>query len=215
MNSDDPRSSQVSRFWASDFGNEYTARNAATEYAVHTRVRGLAAIWDSMRGDLPASVLECGCNVGLNLRALRRFTGADLYAVEPNAKARSVVVADSVLPPERIHNATVERLPFPDGAMDLVFTAGVLIHVPPEHLSRACREVHRVAHKYVMALEYFSKEPETIAYRGHDNLLFKRDFGGFYLDHFSDLIPVAEGFLWQRTTGYDDVTWWLFRKRGA
>jgi spore coat polysaccharide biosynthesis protein SpsF len=66
-----------------------------------------------------------------------------------------------------------------------------------------------------MALEYFSKSPETITYRGHDNLLFKRDFGSFYLDLFPDLAAVAEGFLWRRTTGYDDATWWVFRKPQA
>lgn len=215
MSADDHLTTQVTEFWASDFGNEYTVRNAATEEAIQLRLRGLVRIWDAMRGDPPASILECGCNVGINLRAFRRFTQAELHAVEPNRKARETIVADGILPAERIRDATLERLPFDDGTMDLVFTAGVLIHVPPDHLERACREVHRVSRKYVLALEYFSRSPEAIRYRGQDNLLFKRDFGGFYLDLFGDLVPVAEGFLWRRTTGHDDVTWWLFRKRGA
>lgn len=213
MSTDDRRAAQVTGFWASAFGDEYTLRNAATEAVVQLRVRGLVEIWHSMRGDPPASVLECGSNVGLNLRALKRFTQAELHAIEPNAKARDAIVADGILPAERVHDATLDKLPFPDSSIDLVFTSGVLIHVPPAHLAQACREVYRVSRKYVMALEYFAKRPETIAYRGHDNLLFKRDFGSFYLDLCPDLVPVAEGFLWQRTTGYDDATWWVFRKQ--
>lgn len=215
MSTDDRRTAQVAEFWASEFGDEYTMRNAATEAAVQLRVRGLVEIWNSMRGDPPASVLECGANVGLNLRALQRFTQVELHAIEPNAKARDAVIADGILPAKRIHDATLDKLPFPDSSIDLVFTSGVLIHVPPDGLERACREVYRVSRKYVMALEYFSKSPETITYRGHDNLLFKRDFGSFYLDLFPDLAAVAEGFLWRRTTGYDDATWWVFRKPQA
>lgn len=50
-------------------------------------------------------------------------------------------------------------------------------------------------------------------YRGHDDRLFKRDFGGYWLDHFSDLWTVAYGFAWKRITGLDNLTWWLFEKR--
>lgn len=215
MSTDDRRSRQVAHYWAAEFGDEYTARNAASEDVVQQRVRALAGIWEQLRGDPPASVLECGANVGLNLRALKRFTQAELHAVEPNARARATLVADGVLPAASVHDATLDKLPFADASIDLVFTAGVLIHVPPEHLEQACREVHRVARKYVLAIEYFARNPEAIPYRGHENLLFKRDFGGTYLDLFPGLVPVAQGFLWRRTTGYDDATWWLFRKRQA
>jgi hypothetical protein len=51
-----------------------------------------------------------------------------------------------------------------------------------------------------------------IPYRGHEGLLFKRDFGGMWLDLFPKIDPVANGFFWSRTTGLDDLNWWLFRK---
>jgi len=68
-----------------------------------------------------------------------------------------LIIADSV---------AASRL-FADASIDLVFTAGVLIHVPPEQLERAQREVHRVSRKYILAVEYFSARPEAVEYRGH------------------------------------------------
>jgi hypothetical protein len=72
-----------------------------------------------------------------------------------------------------------------------------------------------VSRQYLLAIEYFSVKPESIEYRGQSGLLWKRDFGGAYLDLFPDLVTIDVGFLWRRTSGCDDATWWLFRKRGA
>ena len=99
-----------------------------------------------------------------------------------------------------------------DPQADLAFTCGVLIHVHPDDLAQACRELHRVARRHLLCIEYFAQKPEAIPYRGREDLLFKRDFGGFWLDQFPALEVVDVGFLWKRTTGWDDATWWLFRK---
>jgi pseudaminic acid biosynthesis-associated methylase len=201
--------------WTGAFGDAYAERNAATAEAVQVRLRMFAPILARMDGDPPRSILECGCNIGLNLRALRQLSRAELHAVEPNAQARRRVVDDRVLELGQLHEATLGNLPFADASIDLVFTTGVLIHVPPDQLERALQEVYRVSRKYVLAVEYFSVKPETVEYRGHTGMLWKRDFGAAYLDLFGDLVPIDVGFLWDRTTGCDDSTWWLFRKRGA
>jgi pseudaminic acid biosynthesis-associated methylase len=203
------------RHWTGAFGDAYADRNAATAEAVQTRLRMLAPIVARLDGDPPRSILECGCNVGLNLRALRQLTRAELQAVEPNTHARQRVIDDRILEPGQLHDATLASLPFADASIDLVFTTGVLIHVPPDQLERALREIHRVSRKYVLAVEYFSVKPEAVEYRGQTGMLWKRDFGGAYLDLFADLVTVDVGFLWHRTSGCDDATWWLFRKRGA
>ena len=75
--------------------------------------------------------------------------------------------------------------------------------------------MHRVSRRWILVSEYFSAKPESIHYRGRDDLLFKRDFGGFFLDRFNDLEVVDDGFLWSRTTGLGDATWVLFRKTGS
>jgi hypothetical protein len=42
-------------------------------------------------------------------------------------------------------------------------------------------------------------------------LLFKRDFGTFYLEQWPELQLVDYGFVWKRVE-FDDLNWWLFEK---
>ncbi len=198
--------------WKGEFGDDYLTRNRATEEAVDNVARAFTEIFAHMKDSPPASILEVGANIGINLRALTRLTDAQLFAVEPNARAREQLVVDKVVPGDRAFDAMATKLPLDDGAADLVFTSGVLIHVPPENLETAYGEMHRVAARYVLSIEYFSPTPVSVPYRGHKGLLFKRDFGGMWLDLFPALDPVANGFFWRRTTGLDDINWWLFRK---
>jgi pseudaminic acid biosynthesis-associated methylase len=199
--------------WSGGFGDAYTARNVASREAVAGRARVWGEVLSRMKGDLPRSVLEVGANIGLNLRALPSVLPAELWGLEPNAAAREALVRDGVLPAERVLEGFGHAIPLADGAVDLAFTTGVLIHVDPTLLEQTVREIHRVSRKYVFCAEYFSPRPETVTYRGEEGLLFKNDFGGVYLDLFDDLELVDCGFFWRRTTVMDDTTWWLFRKR--
>ncbi len=198
--------------WKGEFGDDYLMRNRATEETVGNAAHAFTEILSHVKDNPPASILEVGANIGINLRALVRLTDAELFAVEPNASARERLVADEVIPQDRLFDAVATELPLDDVAVDLVFTSGVLIHVPPEDLETAYGEINRVAARYILSIEYFSPKPVSIPYRGHEGLLFKRDFGGMWLDLFPGLEPVANGFFWRRTTGLDDINWWLFRK---
>lgn len=199
--------------WRGGFGDDYVERNLGDDARLRALTVSFGTILDHLHGDRPKSILEVGANLGNNMAALARVSDAELYAVEPNDKARARLAELGRVEESNIHNAVATALPFDDGAIDLVFTSGVLIHIPEEDLETAYREMHRVASKYVLSIEYFAPKPTRIEYRGETDLLFKRDFGGFWLDTFDDLEPVANGFLWKRTTGLDDLNWWLFRKR--
>jgi pseudaminic acid biosynthesis-associated methylase len=201
------------QFWRGDFGNSYIDRNAASSEHLRARVAMWARIMDCLVGDPPRSILEVGSNIGNNLRALRTLTGAAMYALEPNAEARRILVGDGVVPTDQALEGFAAKIPVADGAVDMAFTSGVLIHIHPDDLLASMREIHRVARRYVVCIEYFSDKPEMIPYRGHDDRLFKRDFGGYYLDNFPDLRVVDYGFSWKRLTGLDNLTWWVFEKR--
>ena len=201
------------RFWRGRFGDAYAQRNASTTAELRARTVLWARILRCMAGAPPSSILEVGANVGNNLRALRDLTGAELMAVEPNARARKKLVGDGVVTAANLRNGVAAAIDFPDGAADLAFTSGVLIHIHPDDLLGSCREIHRVARRYVVCVEYFAVEPEEIAYRGHRERLFKRDFGGFWLDNFPDLRVLDYGFAWRRLTGLGNLTWWGFEKR--
>lgn len=196
--------------WRGEFGDAYTARSPAGR----ERIDQAAKFWDMIfrKIEKPQSILEVGANVGANLMAIRGLSDAILYAVEPNDRARSILEESNIVSPENIRAASAQELPFISNSIDLVFTAGVLIHIAPNDLLGACSEIHRCSRRYILCSEYFSDQPEQKSYRGH-NGLFLRDFGSYYLDNFSDLDLVDYGFLWRRTTGIDNQTWWLFRKQ--
>jgi len=201
--------------WRGDFGDAYIGRNAVTPERIVQRNLCFGEILRHLKGERLGSVLEIGANVGLNLRALRNLTDAELWAVEPNARARDTLIADGVVARDHLADASADALPFPDGRFDLAFTATVLIHVPETAIARAIEELQRVTRRYVLCLEYFAPTTTEIRYRGHDDLLWKRDYGGLIWDTHPDLELVADGFFWKRTTGLDDVNWWLFRKPTA
>lgn len=205
--------------WRTGFGTAYMSRNeadaAATAEAtvVFDRILSAARIRSTA-----TSILEVGANAGINLVGLRRGLGPGmrLAALEPNPTACATLRANEELGLERVIEADAYGIPLPDGAYDLVFTSGVLIHVPPERLASAVREITRVARRYVLCSEYFSHTPVEVPYRGHTGMLWKRDFGRFYLEHCPDLRTHAYGFLWQvEFPHFDDLNWWVFRKDGA
>ncbi|MBX9634410.1 MAG: hypothetical protein K2X44_05450, partial [Magnetospirillum sp.] len=96
---------EQSKFWRGEFGDTYVDRNSADADTLRARVALWSRLLDPVKGAPPASILEVGANIGINLRALRCVTGAELWAVEPNAKARSVLVDEQVVDAEHVVNA--------------------------------------------------------------------------------------------------------------
>jgi ubiquinone/menaquinone biosynthesis C-methylase UbiE len=177
-----------------EFWDAYTDRQPRTDQA--TLLRGLLKPW------LPDihSVLEVGCNRGDNLEA---FT-CEAVGVEPNAHAREEAEEAGFT----VWAGTAHELPAPNNSFDLVFTMGVLIHIPPNMLSRSLREIHRVAGKYILAVEYDAEFPTPVDYRGVRAGIWKRQYGHEYISRFKDLLPVASG----RAPELDGCKWWMFEK---
>ncbi len=189
--------------WTGDFGNDYTKRQSDNS----------AARQDIWRMVLPRhvdSILEVGANVGANLEAISQFSTAELYATEPNELARQQLNESGLC--VQVTDDSAHKLRFDDNAIDLVFTCGVLIHVPPDQIADSLREIHRVAHRWIICAEYFSPSEEMIPYRGHDNALWRRDYGSLYLDQFQDLRCSSCMFAWRRITGLDNLTFWIMEK---
>ncbi len=197
--------------WTGAFGDAYTARNASSESAIRNKALAFAQILARTADAPPASILEIGCNMGTNLRALARLTDAELFGLEPNASARARLVADAVLPPEAVLAGSGDRVPM-QRQVDLVFTSGVLIHVPDAVLPATLDEMVRLSRRWIVMLEYFAPKDEALPYHGRADLLFRRDYGRHLLERHPALQAVDCGFFWRHTSGLDDLTWWLFRK---
>lgn len=158
-------------------------------------------------------VLEVGCNRGHNLVTVSEILGsaAEVVGVEPNRRA--LALAQQTGRQVTAVHGHIFDLPFADGAFDLVFTAGVLIHVSLEDLAAALREIHRVSHRYILAVEYFAAEETALEYRGRRDLLWKRDFLGHYERQFPTLRLLRHGY-WGPEDGFDHTHWWLLEKAG-
>jgi spore coat polysaccharide biosynthesis protein SpsF len=194
----------MSELWTGSFGDAYTKRNT------RATVQARKEMWACMLPSGVNSILEVGANVGHNLEALSSITGAELYACEPNDSARAELSA--LLDPDRIRSDCADKLGWADGHADLVFTSGVLIHIAPDKLEASMREINRVSSRYVICGEYFAPSEEMIPYRGHNNAMWRRDYGSMFMDCCPDLHPLGTLFAWKRTTGLDNLTFWIFEK---
>lgn len=206
----------MNTLWTGDFGDSYTKRCgpdtpdwewqvAAREQLFLTIQRQTGVSFFGLE-----SIVEYGCNAGLNLSALRNFwPSVPTIGVEPNEFARSVAASNghNVIDGLLKYDAT-KRTP---AVGDLAFTAGVLIHVPPHELDEAMSVVVDSAKRYVLAIEYFAPESRMVRYRGLDQAMWLDDFGSRYL-RFQNLELRGYGFSWKPVTNMDNTTWWLFEK---
>lgn len=199
---------ELERLWAGDFGNAYVARNSEAQ-------KGREGFWSERVEQLgPDSVLEVGCNLGGNLRPLRELMPSGrLAGIDVNESA--LTECRKAVPDADLQIASAYEIPFEDSSFDLVFTTGVLIHLPPGKVEVAMAEIVRCSGRYVLCGEYRADTEEEVRYRGHQGALFRRDYGGMYERLHPRLDLLDSGFLpaADETSSWDDVTWWLFEKQ--
>lgn len=200
------------QFWAGDFGDAYTDRMVGHKM-IESNMSFFANALVKAKGI--KTILELGCNRGLNLAALEYLdpsttkTGVDI-----NAKSLHCLVSmfqDLGLDQPFIHCNSILNFE-PIERYDLVFTKGVLIHQNPDHLKMIYDKMYALSNKYLLIAEYFNPTPVEVKYRGHDGKLFKRDFAGEMLDQLP-LKLVSYGFTYSRDEmPQDNLNWFLMEK---
>lgn len=151
----------------------------------------------------PGRVLEVGCNTGMNLGSLP--AGSELWGIDVNQRAVNIARV-------RHKEANIIRgsgfdIPFRDAYFDFVFTAGVLIHQPPDEVELMMQEIMRVSGQFVMAVEYYSEMFEEVPYRGKDAALFKGPFGDIYEKKYG--MRMVKTWNLGKREGFDDCRAWL------
>ncbi|MEI8314975.1 MAG: class I SAM-dependent methyltransferase [Verrucomicrobiota bacterium] len=111
---------------------------------------------DYMNHSSPARVLEFGCGFGRHLKYLSQIPGIDVHGYDQSPTMVSGFAAWAE--PEWVKSHVtvgepVGKLPYADGAFDIVYTAEVLVHVRPQDLPVVLRELMRVARWQVFHLE--------------------------------------------------------------
>ena len=207
--------------WKGKFGDDYSDRNPITAEDIENRktawVQIIALIHNSKKTPyiFSSSFFEMGAGTGRNIISLHKLyiqnnmPGPKLFAEEPNDRTRAVLIgnAKEIGANLRIVN---EKEKMPSGIADITFTSGVLIHIPPNELIDQMKELYRLSKKYIVIMEYFSPELREIQYHG-EKALWLNDFGSIMLDNFG-VTCLSCGFFWKRTTGLDNLTYWIFEK---
>lgn len=195
-------------FWQGEFGNDYIGRNKSMSLLA-SNVSLFSDILKKTNN--VSSVLELGCNVGMNLKAIHQLCpDSSLTGIEINKKAceelefwgKANVINESIL------DCNIKE------KYDFVFTKTVLIHVNPKYLNDVYSILYKSTNKYILIAEYFNPNPVEIVYRGHEEKLFKRDFCGDMLDIYNDLKLLDYGFIYSRDNNFpqDNINWFLLEK---
>ncbi|QGQ93527.1 pseudaminic acid biosynthesis-associated methylase [Paenibacillus psychroresistens] len=196
-------------FWASEFGDAYIDRNK-DQNLFRSNVALFSKIIARTTG--VNSIIECGANIGMNLKALQHIIPrAEFAGIEINQKA--VEQLRQIEGVEVYHESLLNFVPTVQYDLTLIKT--VLIHINPDELSKIYDLLYSTSNKYICIIEYYNPSPVEVTYRGHEGKLFKRDFAGELMDRFSELQLVDYGFVYKRDPNFaqDDVTWFLMEKR--
>lgn len=195
-------------FWAGDFGDGYLKRNRGEQLVgaktafFGRALRGAGAI---------SSIMEFGCNIGLNLQALSQLGSFKLSGIEINTNAAGQAASLGVA---KISNKSILNDLTGEGMFDLTFTMGVLIHINPDCLTTVYDNLVALSRRYILVAEYYNPSPVSVTYRGHEDRLFKRDFAGDLMDRHR-LRLCDYGFVYHRDNvmPLDDCTWFLLEKQ--
>ena len=197
-------------FWAGKFGTDYIQRNQGDDL--------LASNLDFFAKALRAArsvktCIEFGANIGMNLKALKLLHPAqEQHGIEINADAALQLA--QVISAEHVHQTSI--LDFKPGqTWELVLIKGVLIHINPDELPQVYDKLVGSSSRYLLVAEYYNPAPVAIAYRGHTDRLFKRDFAGEIMERHPKMQLVDYGFAYRRDPNFpqDDITWFLMEKR--
>lgn len=199
------RQKRLAELWAGEFGDQYIERNRV----VKKRDMFWANICNMFLNN-KSSVYEVGCNIGTNLMCISRaLKDPYLWGCDINEKAVEIAAKHPEL---NVIVGDAEWIPQDTDSMDMVFTAGVLIHLDKVSLRIAMKEIARVAKDYVLLIEYYSPEVEMVKYHGLDDALFKRPYGEIFMKHQTKFVLYMDGFVGERD-GFDNCKYWVFRRK--
>lgn len=132
--------------WAGDFIKDDWQRKIHAQHAWMIK---------KIKKDKPKNILEVGCGFGRNIKFLiengfkpERIEGSDI-SQKMIKLARKYVKVKKV----KFRVAEVSELPYKDKEFDLVLVHGLFMHVSPQNIERALREVLRVSSRYALMFE--------------------------------------------------------------
>lgn len=150
--------------WQGQFGKNYLDRNPQTgaeQDALCKKTYGVtfSRMIESLGLPRDISILEVGCGAGNNLELFRDLGYKDIRGMDVNPEVWPILQRKGfTFWGFDITYGTI----FTDNRFDLVFTAGVLIHL--RAYRKAMKGMSRICNGYIMGLEYYAPKRERIDY---------------------------------------------------
>lgn len=183
--------------WAGGFGDEYHARNPQTPAEVDKLYEVCYGIARSQLaaeflGDLDRDlrILEIATGCALQLEILQSLGFQNLYGLEVNPQALNIGQKRTKW--ISLIRGDALDLPFKDNYFDLVFTSGLLIHIPPESLRQVMAEICRCSSSYIWGFEYYAENLAELDYHGQPRMMWEGDYPAIYCGHFKNLRVVKK-----------------------
>lgn len=146
------------------------------------------SIWlaDQLNGYEFNSVLEAGCFSGRNIKyIMEKYPKAKVSGIDINDKA--IEFAKKKLPEASLYHMNLHNVNILQEKFDIIFTCGVLIHIPPSDLRNVIEKFVLVGTKTFIHLEQIghgevSKGPKELKpnYKISDQIQWDQDIGGIY-----------------------------------
>lgn len=210
--------STAAEYWAGQPGDAYRQRQPFDALVAAYEEMWRNILWPTGPCHAwihPRHILEIGANEGANLAAFRKIVpGTNLTAIEPNRASAAKIVEHQLA--DQLYQCTIQDWEPVAGAplFDIVFTRGVLIHIPPSDLPAIYDKMHAASSRYIVVAEYYAPKSEPILYRGEMGRLWRGDFAGDLLKRFKDLRLVDYRFIYDKdpVAPQDNITWFLLSK---
>lgn len=105
------------------------------------------------------SILELGCNSGGNLLNINNVCNSNMYLCGIELSEEAVKYGKEVEKNQAnlIVGSIDDLSRFEDNSFDLVFTAGVLLYLPPFKIIGVIKEMKRIAKKFIFSIEKHGK----------------------------------------------------------
>ena len=207
-------------FWNGNFGKEYTERNPQNIQEWDTLyLRNYGITKTEMNEeflltlDKNSKILEVGCNIGLQLLGLQKMGFQNLYGIELQDYA--VEKAKFGTNGINIIQGSGFDLPFKNEYFDLVYTAGVLIHISPNDHKQFMSEMLRCTKKYIWGFEYYNQEIKQLSYRGNEGYMWKADYPSIFIENFENIELVnmkVYPYITELEKGNEDIMYLLEKK---
>ena len=160
--------------WSGQFGRDYLNRNFHKNFSDEH----IAQTSDYFRTVLSHmkdvnKILEVGCNTEHNFLVWSKLGNFELVGIEPQVNAIQAGKEENV--PATILKGSAFDIPFIDGYFDFVYASGVLMHISPQDLPKALKEINRVTNRYFLTTDYYDDTEISVHYHQHDDMLWRRD----------------------------------------